>query len=176
MILILKRLMRPDILKEFENKPSRLKVAELFLEYGFRVTEEGIFAGPVQLSVTKVAKACRVDRKVVEETTKNIRNNPALFDVFSHLSTVADISDVARYDKHSFEGVMEIHAFSSGVGIAALAAQLVADQDLVIRYMLCKDPELSVEATMTIVTDKKIPGKIVERLLKNKDVIKVTLS
>lgn len=165
-----------EILKVFQNTPSRLKVVELMLEYGFSVGPDGIYAGPVMLSVTKVAKAAKVDRKVVEETVRVIRKNEALMRVFSALKPVADVSDVARLNKERFEGVMEIEAFSSSVGIAAKATKLIADEDLVIRFLLAKDPELSVKSTMTIVTDKKVPARILELLLRDKDIISVKLS
>ncbi len=165
-----------EILKTFENTPSRLKVAELMLEYGFSVKPDGIYAGPVALSITKVAKATKVDRKVVEETVRVIRNNDHLLRVFEHLKPVADISDVARMNKDRFEGVMEIEAFSSSIGIAAKATKLIADEDLVIRFLLAKDPELSVKSTMTIVTDKKVPARILELLLRDRDIISVKLS
>ncbi len=165
-----------EIIKAFQNTPSRLKVVELLLEFGFSVHEDGIYAGPVMLPITKVAKAAKVDRKVVEETVRDIRKNEELMKVFKYLKPVADLSEVARMNKERFEGVIEIEAFSSSVGIAARATTLLAEEDLVIRYLLAKDPELSVKSTMTIVTDKKIPARILELLLRNKDVISVKIS
>lgn len=138
--------------------------------------KDGIFCGPIEQSTTKIAKALGVDRKVVDLTADVIRNNPELYAVFSKLKPIADISDVARYDKNSFAGVMDIYAFSDSVGIAALATTLIAEENITIRYMVARDPELSVESVMTIVTDKRPPGRVVEALLNNDDVIKVSLS
>ncbi|MCY3413976.1 MAG: amino acid-binding ACT domain protein [Candidatus Heimdallarchaeota archaeon] len=174
------------IISAFENTPSQLKVIKLFLEIGIRIERHGksssgedkvaIYCGPIEQSVTKLANAIGVDRKVVLATCKSIVENNELADVFTRLKPVADISDVARYDKNSFEGVMDIYAFSDSVGIAALATKLLAEENIVIRYMVARDPELSVESVMTIVTDKRPPGRLVEQLLRSKDVIKVSLS
>ena len=164
------------IINLFQNTPSRLKVIKLFLDIGIRIDADGIYCGDIELSVSKVAKALGVDRKVVLVTAQVIRENNELFEVFSRLKPVADISDVARYDKDSFEGVIDIYAFSNSVGIAALATKLLADENISIRYMVARDPELSVESVMTIVTDKRPPGRLVEQLLQNPDIIKVTLS
>ncbi len=159
----------------FQRTPSRLKVAQLFLESGFRVTEEGIFAGSVELSTTKIARALGVDRKVVEMTAQVILSNKSLREVFSKLKPVADVSDVARYSQSRY-GVMEVFAVSSAVGIAAQATSLLAKENISIRYMLCKDPVFSVESSMVIVTDRRIPGRVVDQLLANPNVISVTLS
>ncbi len=165
-----------EIQNVFVNTPSRLKVAKLCLEHGFRLTTKGIFAGEVELSPTKIAKAVGVDRKVVEMTMKVILENVILYQIFSKLKPVADISDVARYFDKKKRGVMLVHAYSSEVGTAALVTDLLAKEDIMIRYMLCKDPELSVEATMVIVTEQSIPGQIVDQLLKSEKIISVTLS
>lgn len=164
------------IRKIFETSPSRLKVVELFLDLGIRVDEEGFWCGPIALSVTKIAKSVGVDRKVIIATAETIQKNDEIAQVFKRLKPVSDISDVARYDKESFEGVIEIYAFSNSVGIAALVTNLLAEEGISIRYMVARDPELSVESTMTIVTDKRPPGRLVEQLLRNPDITKVALS
>lgn len=169
-----------EIKTAFDATPSRLKVVEMFLEYGFSVHEDGVYAGPVQLSTTKLAKACGVDRKVIDVTVQDIRKNRALMAVFSNLQPVADVSEVAKYNRNrkiqGFGGVLEIEAFSSSVGIAAKATELIKNEDLVIRYLLAKDPELSVRSTMTIVTDEPIHARVVQALLEDMDIIKVSLS
>ncbi|MEM0351106.1 MAG: hypothetical protein QXU61_05000 [Archaeoglobaceae archaeon] len=52
----------------------------------------------------------------------------------------------------------------------------MAREGIVIRYLLAEDPELSVESKMVIVTDSKIPGKVVEEILKVDGVKKVVIS
>lgn len=182
--------MWPELENIFDNKPSQLKVVNLLLEHGFRIEMVGekpkIFAGEIELPISKVSNAAGVDRKVVDTTISEIMANAPLYAIFSRLKPVADISEVTRHAKNTEdgnllknfigEGVIEIYALSESVGIASLATKLLADEGLSIQFMLAKDPKLSVESTMIIVTDKSIPGKVVDRLLKNKNIIKVSLS
>jgi uncharacterized protein len=169
-----------EIRLEFENTPSRLKLIEMFLEFGFAIKQDGIYAGPVQLSYSKIAKASGVDRKVIDVTVAAVRKNKALLTVFENLTPAADISGVAKYNRFAknkgFGGVLEIEAFSSSIGIAAKATELIKNEGLVVRYLLAKDPELSVQSTMTIVTDKPIHARVVQALLEDKDIIRVSLS
>ncbi|HIC86797.1 MAG TPA: ACT domain-containing protein, partial [Aquificae bacterium] len=59
------------------------------------------------------------------------------------------------------------------VGIVAGITSILAREGISIRYILAEDPELSVESKLTIVTNTKIPGKLVDEFLKifNKVVI-----
>ena len=141
------------ILSRFDKYPSRLKVIKIMLEFGFNISQDRnehseekviFFAGPVELSITKLARACGVDRKVVEATALTIINDARLYTVFSKLKPIADISDVARYNKESYDGVLEIHALPSAIGIAALASRLLVEENITIRYMVARDADLSV--------------------------------
>ena len=62
-------------------------------------------------------------------------------------------------------GVLEVYAESSKVGIVAGVAGALAREGISIRYILAEDPEISVESKMTVVTNSKIPGKVVEEIL-----------
>ncbi len=165
-----------EIRSVFQTTPSRLKVVEKLLESGFKVLPDGIYAGDVQLSTIKLARACGVDRKVVEETARDIRSNPLLLNVFQYLKPVADISDIAKYNKSGFGGLIEIEAISSSVGIASKVSTMISEEGLVIRYLLAKDPEISVRSTMTVVTDEPIPMHIIQQLLNDPNILKVSLS
>ncbi len=166
-----------QVLDAFERTPSRLKVASTLLDYGFRVAKDGkIYAGEIEMTNTKIARAIGVDRKVVDMCCEVILNNKELLDVFSRLKPVADISEVARKTGRKKLGVIEVRAKSSEIGIAALATKIIAEAGICIRYMLCKDPQFSVESTMTIVTNKPLSGDIVDRLLAEKNIISVTIS
>jgi len=165
-----------EIQNAFKGTPSRLKVVKKMLELGFKVLPDGIYSGDVQLSIVKLARACGVDRKVVEETAKSIRETEFLSNIFGYLEPVADISRIVKYNRSGFGGFIEIEAFSSSVGIAAKVATMISEEGLVIRYLLAKDPELSVDSTMTVVTDKPIPMHIISRLLEDPNIIRVSMS
>jgi len=182
--------MWPELEEVFKNKPSQQKVVEMLLEFGFAVLHEGdkarVYAAEIELPISKVARAVGVDRKVVDQTIETIVELDFLYAVFSRLKPVADISEVAKHaktaedkailTKYTGRGVMEIRALSESVGIAAEATRLLADKDLSIQFMLAKDPRLSVESTLVIVTDKRIPGTVVDRLLRDPNIISVQLS
>ncbi len=89
------------------------------------------------------------------------------------MKPVANITEIARYLGF---GVLEVYAESSKVGIVAGVAGALAKEGISIRYILAEDPEISVESKMTIVTNSKIPGKVVEEILKVDGVKKVIIS
>ena len=84
--------------------------------------------------------------------------------------------DEALLVQYIGKGVMEIKALSESVGIAAEVTRLLAEKDLSIQFMLAKDPKLSVESTMVVVTNERIPGTVVDVLLRNRNITSVQLS
>ena len=86
---------------------------------------------------------------------------------------MANIAEVARILGF---GVLEVYAQSHKVGIVAGVATALAKEGICIRYILGEDPELSVESKLTVVTEGKIPGKVVEEILKVDGVEKILIS
>ena len=60
-------------------------------------------------------------------------------------------------------------------GILANAAMILTQNALSIRQAIVDDPELSPEPKLTIIVEKKIPGKLIPELLKISGVEKVSI-
>jgi len=161
------------IQEKFEKYPSQIAVAKEFLRLGISVRDGKPYCGDIELVPTKVADAVGVDRKVVVMAIQNIENDDELRKVFSSLRPVAYIAEVARILGF---GVLEVYAESQKPGIIASITSILAREGISIRYMLAEDPELSVESKLTIVTETKIPGKLVDEFLKISGVHKIVIS
>ncbi len=161
------------IVEKFEKYPSQIEVARTFLKFGITVRDGKAFCGNIELVPTKIAEAIGVDRKVVVAAIQNIESDAELSKVFSSLKPVANIAEVARILGY---GVLEVYAESEKVGIVSGITSILSREGISIRYILAEDPELSVESKLTIVTEKKIPGRLVDEMLKVDGVNKIMIS
>jgi hypothetical protein len=161
------------IVEKFEKYPSQIAVAREFLRYGISVKDGKAYSGSIELVPTKIAEAIGVDRKVVLMAIQNIENDEELKKVFSSLTPVANITEVARIMGC---GVLEVYADSHEVGIVAGITEILAKEGIAVRYILAEDPEISVESKLTLITEKKIPGKLVDGFLAVKGVNKIVIS
>ena len=161
------------IVEKFEKYPSQIAVAKEFLRLGVSVRDGKAYCGPIELVPTKIADAVGVDRKVVMAAIQNIEGDEELRKVFSALKPVANITEVARILGF---GVLEVYAESHKVGIVAGVTSILAREGISIRYILAEDPELSIESKLTIVTETKIPGRLVDEILQVDGVEKVVIS
>ncbi len=159
--------------EKFEKYPSQIIVAREFLRLGIAVKDGKAYCGEIELVPTKIAEALGVDRKVVIMAIQNIEKDDELRMVFSSLKPVANIAEVARILGF---GVLEVYAESHKVGIASGITSILAREGISIRYILAEDPELSVESKLTLVTETKIPGRLVDEFLNIDGVKKVVIS
>ncbi|AIY90811.1 ACT domain-containing protein [Geoglobus acetivorans] len=160
------------IREKFERYPSQIAVAKEFLKLGISVRDGKAYCGNIELVPTKIADAVGVDRKVVVSAIQNIEDDEELRKVFSSLRPVAYIAEVARILGF---GVLEVYADSQKPGIVSAVTQILAREGISIRYMLAEDPELSVESKLTVVTETKIPGKLVDEFLQVPGVFKIVI-
>ena len=161
------------IAEKFERYPSQIIVAKEFLRLGIAVKNGKAYCGNIELVPTKIAEALGVDRKVVVSAIQNIEEDEELRKVFSSLKPVANIAEVARILGF---GVLEVYAESYKVGIVAGITSILAREGISIRFILAEDPELGIEPKLTVVTDSKIPGRLVDEFLKIDGVLKIVIS
>ncbi len=161
------------IREKFEKYPSQIAVAKEFLRLGISIKDGKPYCDNIELVPTKIAEAVGVDRKVVVMAIQNIEEDDELRRVFSSLKPVANISEVARILGF---GVLEVYAESQRPGIVAGITGILANEGISIRYLLAEDPELSVESKLTVVTETKIPGRLVDEFLKIPGVHKIVIS
>lgn len=160
--------------KDMIDSPVRLKVIRFLLENGFRVTNGKIYCNEVQIPVVSIARVVNVDRRTVVETVKTIEENSDLKSIFVRLRN-AGLS-MAKIAKYLDLPVIEIRALNARApGIIAGVTSIIAEAGISVRQAVADDPELTPEPKLTIVTDRKIPGKLVDKFLKVKGVEKVSI-
>jgi len=163
-----------NIAEKFEEAPAKLKVAKLLIENGLRIGENGkIYCGDVEIPDTKIARVLDVDRRVVRETIKYIMSDEVLRKVFTRLKPAgALLRDVATLFGY---GVLEIRADPSAVGIIAGVAQALAKAGISIRQIHAEDPDLNPDPKLIVITERAVPGEIIQEILKVPRVKSVTI-
>ncbi|AJC71916.1 MAG: ACT domain-containing protein [Thermococcus sp.] len=157
----------------FDEYPVRKIIAKTLLKYGLRVSDDlKIKAGDIEVPYTKIAKALDVDRRVVKETVTMILKVPELREVYTNLEPTVHMKYVGR---HVGYGVIEIEPEPRAVGILAKVAQKIADRGINIVQVVAEDPELYPEATLTIITEKPIPGDLINELSKLEGVKRISI-
>jgi predicted regulator of amino acid metabolism with ACT domain len=158
-----------EIMEKFEGLPSQKKVIELLLERGFQVTPEGkVASGGIEIPHTQIAHEVGVDRRVVDMTVKRILKEPKLKDVFGHIRSIAFLSEVAPFLGLS---VIIIHPTDARErGILGDVAMLIAKRGFSIRQAVSDDPYLTDDPKLTIITDKNVPGELIEEIGRVKSV------
>jgi len=163
-----------SIAKKFEEAPAKLKVARLLIENGLRIGEDGrVYCGDVEIPDTKIARVLDVDRRVVRETIKYVMSDEILRKVFTRLKPAgALLRDVAALFGY---GVLEIRADPSAVGIIAGVAQALAKAGISIRQIHAEDPDLNPDPKLIVITERAVPGEVIQEILKVPNVKSVTI-
>ncbi len=164
--------MYAKIENEFANFPARKIVVETILKYGLSVNKKGnIYCAEIELTPTKIAKALKIDRRVVIETAKQIAKNNELYEIFSTLRPTAFIARSAR--KLGFE-VLEIEAEPHEKGIIKNITELISGAGINIRQIVADDPDIYPNPKLTIVLENALSGSIIEKLKQNKKIFRIS--
>ncbi|MBN1281135.1 MAG: regulator [Candidatus Thermoplasmatota archaeon] len=146
----------------FTVYPQRKKIAQKLLEYGVRIAHNSFACGTIELSDSKIARAFDVDRRAVTATRDIIRNEPELFNIFSHLTPTCHLKEVAS---HLHWGVIEIIPTDpSTPGILADVATIIAKHHISIRQAIVDDFEFTEEPRLFIITETQLPGTLLPRI------------
>ncbi|MEW6035253.1 MAG: regulator [Candidatus Micrarchaeota archaeon] len=165
--------MYPILEDAFIRYPMRKKVAELLLRQGMRVDGKGrIFSGEVEVSPVKIARALRVDRRVVLETAQMIAGIPELFGIFESLAPTSFIRGVA---KHLGFEVLEIEAEPHAPGIVAAVSAIIAEKRISIRQIVSDDPDIYPNPKLTIILEKRLPGTCIGKLRGLKQIKRISM-
>ena len=157
----------------FEKTPIRLKVTRLLLELGLSIKEnDEIYCGPIEIPPTKIARALGIDHRTVMKTVEKITRSE-LKEIFARIKPAGTfLGDVAE---HLGFSVTVITADPRTVGIVAKILTLIANEGIKIRQIIAEDPELFPEPKLTILTERTIPGEIIQDFLKIKGIKDVTV-
>jgi predicted regulator of amino acid metabolism with ACT domain len=157
---------------EFSHAPSQASVAKFFLETGIRVNKDQIFMSKVRLTHSQVAKALDKDKRIVTATVRTINANPRLYGIFSKLRPICNLIEVAPSRGW---GTLEITLSDPALpGILGSFARTIGDSGISIRQVIGQDPTHS-DASFYIITDKPLPGKLLEKLRRITGVEKISL-
>ena len=152
------------LLKKFEKYPAQIKVLKLLFERGFQVNEEGkVTSGSIEIAHTQLAKEAGVDRRVVDATTKTIISDEFLSTIFKNVHSIPFLKDVAP--SLGLGVIIIIPEDAAHVGILAEVAGLIAKNNVSIRQAVSDDPYLTDNPRLTIITDRKVPGDLVDKIL-----------
>lgn len=137
---------------------------KLLFERGFQVNEEGkVTSGSIEIAHTQLAKEAGVDRRVVDATTKTIISDELLSRIFKNVHSIPFLRDVAP--SLGLGVIIIIPEDASDVGILAEVAGLISESKVSIRQAVSDDPYLTDNPRLTIITDKKVPGELVDKIL-----------
>lgn len=162
------------VAKHLSGHPERLAVAKVLIENGLSIRAGRIYCNEIEISSVRIARVSNVDRRTVTQTVKEIEGNPELSIIFQHIRSAGhSLKEVAKYFGL---GVVEITPEDAKTpGILAKSASLIADRNISIRQAIVDDPELSPEPTLTLITESKIPGELIPKILGIKGVAKVSV-
>ena len=158
----------------FAGLPAQKQVARKMVELGLSINAKGVIeCGGVEVKEVSLARASGVDRRTVRATAAAILGDKVLSQIFVGIRPAgALLKEVAPLIGL---GVIEIEANARETGIVAKAASLLAKRGISIRQAFAKDPELFENPTLTIITEKRLPGTLLDSLLKIRGVKKVSV-
>ena len=162
------------IQEKFKNHPAQEKVIRLLLERGFQINANGrVVTGNIEIPHTQIANEIQVDRRVVDATCETISKDDKLMQIFSNVRTMPFLRDVAPL---LGLGVIIITPDNAArKGLLGAVATAVAEHGMTIRQAVSDDPFLTENPQLTIITEGKHGGKLVDSLTKIKGVKSVTV-
>jgi predicted regulator of amino acid metabolism with ACT domain len=162
------------IQEKFKNHPAQEKVIRMLLERGFQVNEQGrVVSGTIEIPHTQIANEIAVDRRVVDSTCETIITDETLMQIFRNVRTIPFLREVAPL---LGLGVIIIAPDNAArKGLLGAVATAVAEHGIIIRQAVSDDPYLTEEPKLTIITEGKVSGELVNTLTGIKGVKSVTV-
>jgi len=162
------------ILKKFEKHPAQEKVLKLLFERGFQVNDDGkVTSGGIDIAHTQLAKEAGVDRRVVDATTDAILSDELLKNIFQNVHSIPFLRDVAP--SLGLGVVIITPQDAAHTGILSEVARVISDHGISIRQAVSDDPYFTDEPKLTIITDTKLPGQLIDEMLKHPSIKGVTV-
>jgi len=160
--------------KKLSSYPERLRVARVLIENGFSVKSGKIFCNNIAISKAEIARVAGVDRRTVTQTIQTIEKDETLRPLFQNLRNAGhSLKDLVKF--LGFGALEIVPKDARTPGILAEAATLLAKRGISIRQAVVDDPELSPEPRLTLIAESKIPGELVQDVLRIKGVDKVLI-
>lgn len=162
-----------EIYQIFEKSPSQLKLVKKMIESGISVKEGKVYLNGIQIDDAKLARTVEIDRRIVKATLGTIENNAILKKFFMNLKAIPDLSDSAR---EMGWGAMEVIVEEpSKPGILAEISSIISSHGITIRQAFVDDPELVDEPKLHVVTQSRIPGDMIQKLMELNNIKKIII-
>src|SRR5512136_3386687 len=167
-------IMWQQILAKFKRYPAQEKVIRLILQRGFQINEQGrVVSGSIEIPHAQIAKELDVDRRVVDTTAEAIRNDEQLWKIFVNVRSMTFLGEVAPV---LGLGVIEITPVNAAkTGLLGNITGTVASIGLSIRQAVSDDPYFVESPKLTIITEGKVPGELMRKLMEMDGVKRVTV-
>ncbi|MFZ3166404.1 MAG: amino acid-binding protein [Candidatus Methanoperedens sp.] len=162
------------IQEKFKNHPAQEKVIRLLLERGFQINAQGrVVSGGIEIPHTQIANEIEVDRRVVDSTCETISKNEKLMQIFRNVRTIPFLRDVAPL---LGLGVIVIAPDNAArKGLLGAVATAVSEHGVTIRQAVSDDPYLTENPQLTIITEGKASGELLDSLTRIEGVKSVTV-
>ncbi|HEX2023040.1 MAG TPA: hypothetical protein VHH36_10010 [Candidatus Thermoplasmatota archaeon] len=158
----------------FQRYPAQSRVAQTLLGHGLRVAEDGVYCGEIAISDTALARACRVDRRIIASTVETIRREPDLWKVYSRLSPTVHLKDAAPAMRW---GVIEIvPSDAREPGILSHVARVISARGISIRQAIVDDPDLVEEPRLYVITESPVPMDVISEVREGAGIKSVVIS
>ena len=155
--------MWPSIRKQFSRQIVRPDIVRKMIECGMRVSDDDkIFIDSVEIDYSAVARAVGVDRRVVKQTFEQIRRNRYLYSIFSKTRPLGT-SLVDLVSELGYSAVV-IEADPKSPGVMAAVAEILSRRGMIVRQALADDPDMVVDAKMTLVVEGQLSGEALDEL------------
>ncbi|MDD5472849.1 MAG: amino acid-binding protein [Candidatus Methanoperedens sp.] len=162
------------IQEKFKNHPAQEKVIRLLLERGFQINPEGrVVSGTIEIPHTQIANEIGVDRRVVDATCETIAKDTRLVAIFRNIRTMPFLREVAPLIGLGVIVIAPDNAAQKG--LLGAVATAVAEHGITIRQAVSDDPYLTENPKLTIITEGKVSGELVNTLTKINGVKSVTV-
>lgn len=155
----------------FGRRREQKRVAEYLLKNAVRVDVDGrLYHRELEVPYSSVARVLGVDRRVIKSTVEFILSEPSLRNIYNRLDSALVLRDVAP--ELGFGAIEIIPTDASRKGIVAGVTKIIVDAGISIRQIVSDDPMFP-GAETTVITEKPLPRKLIDRMLKIPGVKKV---
>jgi predicted regulator of amino acid metabolism with ACT domain len=162
------------IQEQFKNHPAQEKVIRLLLERGFQINAQGrVVSGSIEIPHTQIAYEIEVDRRVVDATCETISKNEKLMQIFQNVRTIPFLKDVAPL--LGLGVIVIVPDNAARKGLLGAVATAVSEHGVTIRQAVSDDPYLTENPQLTIITEGKASGELLDSLTRIEGVKSVTL-
>src|SRR2546422_6869898 len=146
----------------FRGFPAQEKVAQMLVAHGLRIHDGRVFAGPIEISDTSMARSASVDRRVVTATVKTIEKNPDALKFFERLRPVCHLGEVAPLMGCGATDIIPTSA--SKPGILAGVSTAIAEAGISVRQVIGDDPEVADDPHAFIITGQPVPERLLPKI------------